>query len=51
MAEQHGMQPEHHVHQSEREFFDRARERLDRSLRHIAEIEKRLDAKVRRKDR
>ena len=42
MAEQHGMQPEHHGHQTERDFFERARERLNRSLQHIAEMEQRM---------
>jgi hypothetical protein len=42
MAEQHGMQPEHHTPVPEKEFYDRARHRLDEALRNIAEIEKRL---------
>ena len=42
MAEQHGTQSEHHADQTELEFFERARERLNRSLQQIAEIEDRM---------
>jgi hypothetical protein len=42
MAEQHGMQPEHHTPVPEKEFYDRARQRIDQALRNIAEIEERL---------
>jgi len=42
MAEQHGMQPEHHAPVPEKEFYDRARQRLDQALQNIAEIEERL---------
>lgn len=42
MAEQHGMQPERHTPVPEKEFYDRARQRLDQALRNIAEIEERL---------
>jgi hypothetical protein len=42
MAEQHGMQPAHHAHVPEKEFYDRARQRLDQALRNITEIEERL---------
>lgn len=42
MAEQHGMQPEHHTPVPEKEFFDRARQRLDEALRNISELEERM---------
>ena len=42
MAEQHGMQPEHHTPVPEKEFYDRARQRLDQALQNIAEIEERI---------
>jgi hypothetical protein len=42
MAEQHGMQPEHHTPVPEKEFFDRARQRLDEALRNITELEERM---------
>ena len=42
MAEQHGMQPEHHRPVPEKEFYDRARQRLDEHLRNIAELEERM---------
>jgi hypothetical protein len=43
MAEQHGMQPEHHTPVPEKEFYDRARQRLDQALQNIAEIEERIE--------
>jgi RNA polymerase-interacting CarD/CdnL/TRCF family regulator len=42
MAEQHGMQPEHHTPVPEKEFYDRARQRLDEALRNIDELEERM---------
>jgi hypothetical protein len=42
MAEQHGMQPEHHAPVPEKEFYDRARQRLDEALRNISELEERM---------
>ncbi len=42
MAEQHGMQPEHHRPVTEKEFYDRARQRLDEALRNISELEERM---------
>ncbi len=42
MAEQHGMEPEHHTPIPEKEFYDRARQRLDQALKNIDEIEERL---------
>ena len=42
MAEQHGMEPEHHAPVPEKEFYDRARQRLEQVLRSIDEIEERL---------
>lgn len=48
MAEQHGMQPEHHAPQTEMEFFDRARERMERALRAIDETEERMAANIAR---
>ena len=42
MAEQHGMQPEHHTPVPEKEFYDRARQRLDEALRNIDELEQRM---------
>ena len=42
MAEQHGMQGEHHTPVPEKEFYERARQRLDQALKNIAEIEERL---------
>lgn len=46
MAEQHGMQPEHHLPVPEKEFFDSARQRLDEALRNIAELEERMAKRV-----
>ena len=46
MAEQHGTEAAHHPHAPhvpEEEFYDRARERLDKALRNITEIEERLE--------
>jgi hypothetical protein len=43
MAEQHGSQGEHHKPVPEKEFYDRARQRLDEVLKNIAEIEERLE--------
>lgn len=58
MAEQHGTQSEPNAHQTELEFFERARERLNRSLEQIAEMEDRMarnlsggSAQQRRRDR
>ncbi len=42
MAEQHGMQPEHHTPVPEKEFYDRARQRLEEALRNIDELEERM---------
>jgi RNA polymerase-interacting CarD/CdnL/TRCF family regulator len=42
MAEQHGMQPEHHTPVPEKEFYDRARQRLDQALRNIDELEEQM---------
>ena len=42
MAEQHGMEPEHHTPVPEKEFYDRARQRLEQALKNIDEIEERL---------
>ena len=42
MAEQHGIQPEHHTPVPEKEFYDRARQRLDEALRNIDELEQRM---------
>ena len=42
MAERHGMQPEHHTPVPEKEFYDRARQRLDEALRNISELEERM---------
>ena len=41
MAEQHG-KTEHHPHVPEKEFYDRARQRLDEALRNIGQVEERL---------
>lgn len=49
MAEQHGMQPEHHRPVTEKEFYDRALQRLDEALRNVTELEERM-AKRFRKD-
>ena len=46
MAEQHGMQPEHHTPVPEKEFYDRARQRLDEHLRNISELEERMAKRV-----
>jgi hypothetical protein len=46
MAEQHGMQPEHHTPVPEKEFYDRACQRLDEALRNIAELEERMEARL-----
>ncbi|HKY74648.1 MAG TPA: hypothetical protein VJS45_00800 [Acidimicrobiia bacterium] len=46
MAEQHGMQPEHHTPVPEKEFYDRARQRLDEALRNISELEERMAKRV-----
>lgn len=46
MAEQHGMQPEHHTPLPEKEFYDRARQRLDEALRNISELEERMAKRV-----
>jgi RNA polymerase-interacting CarD/CdnL/TRCF family regulator len=46
MAEQHGMQPEHHRPVPEKEFYDRARQRLDEALRNISELEERMAKRV-----
>lgn len=46
MAEQHGMQPEHHTPVPEKEFYDRARKRLDEALQNIAELEQRMEARL-----
>jgi len=54
MAEQHGMQPEHHTPVPEKEFYDRARQRLDEALRNISELEERMTKRIgrgRRSDR
>jgi len=42
MAEQHGMQPEHHTPVPEKEFYDRARKRLDEALQNISELEEQM---------
>ena len=44
MADQHGMQPEHHIPVPEKEFYDRARKRFDEILQNIAELEQRMEA-------
>lgn len=46
MAEQHGMQPEHHTPVPEKEFYDRARRRLEEALRNISELEERMAQRV-----
>ena len=46
MAEQHGMEPEHHTPVPEKEFYDRARQRLDEALRNIAELEERMEQRL-----
>jgi hypothetical protein len=46
MAEQHGMQPEHHTPLPEKDFYDRARQRLDQALKNIAELEERMAKRV-----
>ena len=46
MAEQHGMQPEHHNPVTEKEFFDRARQRLDEALRNLSELEERMQKRL-----
>lgn len=46
MAEQHGMQPEHHIPVPEKEFYDRARKRLEEALQNIAELEQRMGARL-----
>ena len=46
MAEQHGMQPEHHIPVPEKEFYDRARKRLDEALQNIAELERQMEARL-----
>ena len=46
MAEQHGMQPEHHTPVPEKEFYDRARKRLDEALQNIAELEQRMESRL-----
>ena len=48
MAEQHGMQPEHHTPVPEKEFYDRARQRLDEALRNISELEERMAKRLER---
>ena len=48
MAEQHGTEPEHHTPVPEKEFYDRARQRLDQALKNIDEIEERLAKNIRR---
>jgi hypothetical protein len=48
MAEQHGMQPEHHAHVPEKEFYERALHRLDQALRNITQLEERMAQRVRR---
>lgn len=42
MAEQHGMQPEHHNPVTEKEFFERAGQRLDEALRNVSALEERM---------
>lgn len=46
MAEQHGMEPEHHTPVPEKEFYDRARQRLDEALRNITELEERMEQRL-----
>jgi hypothetical protein len=46
MAEQHGMQGEHHRPVPEKEFYDRARQRLDEALRNISELEERMERRL-----
>lgn len=46
MADQHGMQPEHHTPVPEKEFYDRARKRFDEILQNIAELEQRMEARL-----
>jgi len=46
MAEQHGMQGEHHTPVPEKEFYDRARKRLDEALRNISELEQRMEERI-----
>ena len=49
MAEQHGTEPEHHTPVPEKEFYDRARQRLDQALKNIDEIEERLAKNIGRR--
>lgn len=46
MAEQHGMQGEHHTPVPEKEFYDRARQRLEEALRNISELEERMERRL-----
>ena len=46
MAEQHGMEPERHTPVPEKEFYDRARQRLDEALRNITELEERIEQRL-----
>jgi RNA polymerase-interacting CarD/CdnL/TRCF family regulator len=46
MAEQHGMQPEHHAHVPEKEFYDRAVNRLNQALRNIEQLEEQMAKKL-----
>lgn len=46
MTEQQGMQPEHHTPVPEKEFYDRARKRLDEALRNITDLEERMAKRV-----
>jgi hypothetical protein len=40
------MQPEHHTPVPEKEFYDRARQRLNEALRNISELEERMARRV-----
>ena len=48
MAEQHDPHTEHHAYQPEREFFERARDRIDQALREVDEMEQRMAANIER---
>ena len=48
MAEEHGAHAEHHVPVPEKEFYDRARQRLDEALKNIADLEERMAKNLRR---
>ena len=48
MAEQHDSHAEHHVPVPEKEFFDKARARLEEALRNIDELEEKMAQRISR---